>query len=434
MLKHVEETSPTTRKLIIDIPSSIIEEEISNAYNRLRGSAKVSGFRVGKVPQAILEKKFGKDIEAKVLEKVVPEYYSRAVEEAGIFPVSFPSIEGNLQLAKTQSGTGNYHPLSFSATMEIKPEIKDLSYENISLKEQSYTVEDHEVETALSGLQESRAFLQATEKPLKEGDMAVIDCDAFIDKQEVSELRSRDYPFILGSPGMPKDFSDALAGKKKADSLEIPVQFSPDMANKTVAGKKVFFQVTIKETKEKILPHFDAEFSKGFQCSDMEELRGKIKENIDKQKKKKRDDEYKKGLVDHLVGTHTFEVPRSMVLKELESLIEDLKQDSMMKGQQTKSDEELRREYESAARKNVRTMLILDTIGKKEKIEVTEDDMNQAVKEVAAQHNIEPEEVKKLYIAKEGSLDGLKHRLYSGKVLDFLLSRAVIEKEHVIKS
>jgi trigger factor len=434
MLKHIEETSPTTRKLNIDIPSSIIEQEIAHAYSRLRGSAKVPGFRIGKVPQAILEKKFGKDIETQVLEKVVPEYYSRAVEEAGIFPVSFPSIDGNLQLSKDQSGTDHYQPLSFSATVEVKPEIKGLSYENIALKEKSFTVEDHEVETALSGLRESRAFLRVTEKPLKEGDMAVIDCDASIDKQEVGELRSRDYPFMLGSPGMPKEFSNALAGKKKGDSVEIPVQFSPDMANKTVAGKKVFFHVTIKETKEKVLPELDDEFSKGFQCSSMDDLRDKVKENIEKQKKKKRDDEYKKEIVEHLVNTHSFEVPRSMVLKELESLIEDVKQDSMMKGQQTKSDEELRREYESASLKNVQTMLILDTVGKKEKIEVTEDDMKEAVKEVAAQHNVEPEEVKKLYIAKEGSLDGLKHRLYSGKVLDFLLSRALIEKETIIKS
>jgi trigger factor len=420
MLKQVEETSPTTRKLEINIPSSVIEKEISNAYNKLRSSAKIPGFRVGKVPQSILEKKFGKDVEAQVLEKIVPEFYTKAVQEAHIVPISFPDIGGTLKLVKNQ-------PLSFTATVEVKPEIKDLTYEGIALKEKTFTVEENEVDTALKTLQESRAILNVTEGPVKEGDMAVIDYNSFIDNKEINELQTKDYPFIIGSHALPKEFTDALSGKKTGDTFEMNIHFEKDLPNKTVAGKDVLFKVSVKEMKERILPQLDDEFAKGFNFNSTDELKKHVRENLGKRKESRRDSEYKKEIVDHLINNNSLETPHSLVQKELESLIDEAKQNSLSQGQAVKTDEELRKEYEPAANKNVKTMLILDAIGQKEKIEVTEDDVNRAVEEVAAQHQIKPDEVKKLYITQEGSLNGLKHRLYSGKVLDLVLSRADIK-------
>ncbi|UCF87263.1 MAG: trigger factor [Nitrospiraceae bacterium] len=424
MLKDVEETSPTTRKLTINISPEIIDKEMSNAYNRLRTNAKIPGFRVGKVPQAILEKKFGKDIEAQVLEKIVPEFYSEAVKQAKIFPITYPEIAGKLELKKNQ-------PLSFTATVEVKPELKDISSEGIVLKEKTFSVEETEIEAAIKMIRESRALLQVTDGPIQEGDMAVIDYSAFVDKNEVKELQSKDYPFILGSHVMPRTFSEAFSGKKKGDSFEVTIPFESDTPNKTIAGKDVLFKVTVKEMKKRILPDLDEEFAKGLSYGSMEELKKNISENIEKKKKTQIDSEYKRELTEHLISNHSFEVPQSMVNRELESLIDESKQHAMSKGKTVKPDGELRTELEPLAFKNVKAMLILDTIGKKEKIEVNEDDMKEAIDEVASQHNLKPEEVKKLYIAQEGSLDGLKHRLYTGKVLDFVLSKANIEKSEV---
>jgi trigger factor len=424
MLKEVEETSPTTRKLTIDISPAVIEKEMSNAYNKLRTNAKIPGFRVGKVPLAILEKKFGKDIEAQVLEKIVPEFYSEAVKEAKIFPITYPEIDGKLELKKNQA-------LSFIATVEVKPELKDISYEGIELKEKTFSTEEKEIEEALKMLRESRALLQVTEGPIQEGDMAVIDYSAFVDKSEVKELQSKDYPFILGSHVMPKAFSEVFSGKKKGDSFEVTIPFEADVPNKSIAGKEVLFKGTVKEMKERILPELDEEFAKGLNYGSMEELKKNISETIHKKKKNQIDSEYKRALTEHLIRNHDFEVPQSMVKRELESLIDESKQHAMSKGKPVKPDEELRIEFEPFALKNVKAMLILDAIGKKEKIEAGEDDMKEAIDEVASQHNLKPEEVKKLYIAQEGSLDGLKHRLYTGKVLDFVLSKANIEKSAV---
>ncbi len=428
MLKQVEETTPTTRKLKVDIPSSAIEEEINNAYNKLKATAKVPGFRAGKVPLSILEKKFGKNIEAQVLEKLVPEFYANAIKEAKITPITFPYIDGKLEIKKNQAGTDRFQPLSFTATVEIKPHIKDLKYENITLKEKPCTVEEHDIENAIKALQSNKAVLKVSEGPLTEGDVAIINCDAFIDGKEVIELRSKEYPFAIGSPAMPKEFSSAFSGRKKGDNFEVKIDFEQSYPNKAVAGKDVLFKISVIELKETVLPQLDDEFAKDFNCSTMEELRKKLTENIQDQKTKRIDKEYKDELMDYLNKNHDIEVPQSLIKKEIEFQIDRAEQDALGKGQKIKDKADLEKEYEPIAFKNVKTMLIIEAIGTKENVKVVDEDIKQAIDEVAAQHSLKHEEVKKLYIAEDGSLDGLKHRLYGGKVLDVILSKATIEK------
>jgi trigger factor len=422
MLQEVEELTPTVRKLKINIPSSEVEDEIASAYNNLKARVKIPGFRVGRVPQAMLEKKFGKDIENEVIEKIVSKSYSKAIQEAQILPITYPNIEGNLELIRN-------HPLSFTATVEVKPDIKNLNYEGIALKEKAFSVEKEEVETAINKLQENNAVLKVSEGPLKEGDVTVIDCDAFINMQEVGELKLKDYPFIIGSQILPEEFSKSLADKKKGENFEIKIKFDESYPDKNIADKEVLFKVSVKEMKEKILPQLDDDFAKGFNLNSVEELKNKVTENIYTGKKIKTDNEYKNQLLDNLISSNNFEAPASMVARELDFLIDEAKQDTMRNGKAIRTDEELRKEYEQIAAKNVRGILLIESIGKKEKIEITEEDTDAAINEIASQYKLKPEEIKKIYIMKDGSLDGIKNGLYSDKVLGLVLSKAVIKKE-----
>lgn len=422
MLQEDEETTPTIRKLKINIPFSVIEEELANAYGKLRARANLPGFRVGKAPQAILEKKFGKDIEKEVIEKIVPEFYSKAVREAQILPVTYPSIEEKIELTKNQ-------PLSFTATVEVKPELKNLNYEGIALKERTFTVEEDEVQTATKMFQERRAVLKVSEGPVKEGDVAIIDCDASVDGKKVAELSLKDFPLIPGSPQkIPQEINDAINGKKKGESFDVNITFDKSYPDKTVADKQVNFKIKVNEIKERILPPLDDEFAKGFECKNMKALSEKIRENIHNRKKNQINSEFKQELIDNLTSSYNFEVPASMVNRELEFLIDEAKQNALKTGEVIKSDDEIKKEYEKPAIKNVKSLLILEAIGKKEKIEINEDDVNQSLNEIAAQHNLTPEEIKKIHIMRDGSLDGIKNRLFADKVLDFILSKATIEK------
>ena len=164
-----------------------------------------------------------------------------------------------------------------------------------------------------------------------------------------------------------------------------------------------------------------------FKCSDMEELKKKIHENIYNRKKNQITTEYKNEIIDYLVSNHNLDVPASMVNRELEHMILEAKQSLTRDNIPIKKDEELKKDYEQKARKNMAGLIILEAIGKKEKIEITEDDIKKAIDELAAQNELKPEEVKKLYIMRDGSLDGLKNRLFTDKILDAVLSKAVIK-------
>lgn len=427
MPQEIEKITSTIRKLKINIPSNIIEEEIANAYSKLRASVKIPGFRAGRVPHAILEKKFSKDIEAEVIEKVIPEFYSKAIKEAQITPVSYPSINERIELVKNQ-------PLSFTVTVEVKPRIENLTYEGIVLKEKSFSIEDNEVNTSMEFLQKERTLFSVSQGPIEDGDMAIIDYDVIVGENEVKELSAKGYPLVHSSQMMPKEVSDALLGKKNGDSIEVRIHFDDTHPNKLIAGKDVLFKITVTEVKKKFIPALDDEFAKGLGCKDIDELKKKIYDEIYNKKKKQINMEYKKELLNTLINSHDFEVPPSMLEREIEALVLKAKEYTIQRGEPLKGDEELRQEYKKMAIENIKSALVLEAIGMKQKIEVAEEDINKAINELAKEYSLMPEEVKKLYITSEGSLEGFKSRLYGDKVLDLILSKAIIKSDKVESS
>jgi len=417
MLQNIETVSPTTKRLTINIPSEVIQSETDSVYHRLQMSARIPGFRPGKVPRSLLEKRFGRSVEAEVIEKIIPKYYLEAVKEANIEPVSYPNIEDKITIKKGE-------PLSFTVTVEVKPELKDLNYTDIKLKRIDTTVQDDEVEKVLSLLRESKAVYSSTEDTLKEGDMAIIDCEAFIDEELKEELSYKEYPYLIGAKSMPEELNSALTGKKKGDSLEVKIKFEDDHPNKTIAGKEVLFRIKVKEGKKKNLPPVDDEFARDENCQNVEELKNKIRENLKKKLERHANLRYKKEIMDELIKRHDFDVPASMVEAELSELIHNKKNTALSKGEKPKNDEDLREELKPVAQENVKAVILLEAIGKKEGIEVTEDDMNRAFEELAESNNLKIEEIKKIYAMSEGSIDALKDQLFADKVLEFLLERS----------
>lgn len=420
MLQEIEQISPTTKKLKINIPLEVIQSETDSVYNKLRNTSKIPGFRPGKIPQAILVKKFSKNVEAEVIEKIVPEFYIKAIKEANLDPVSYPQIDDKIELVPGQ-------PLVFTVTIEVKPEIGELKYEGISLNKKTFEVQDDEIEKTLNLMRESRALYSVTDDALNADDMAVINSEAYIDGKLHEELSYKEYPLLLNSEAMPKEFIDAIIGGKKGDTAEVKINFESDHPNKTLSGKEVVFKVQITETKKKNIPPLDDDFAKEANCGNLEELRNKIRDNIGNMKKSQINLEYKKDILNELIKRHDFDVPASMVMGEIESLIFKAKQDAERKGITVKSDEEMRKEFGMTAKDNVKSVMLLEAVGKKEKIETTEDDVKKAIDEIAARNNLKPEEVTKLYTVREGSMDALKSRLFADKVLEFILEKATIQ-------
>ena len=441
MLKAVEDINQTKKRLRIEIPSDLIEREIQNSLEKLRHTVKIPGFRPGKAPVNLIEKRFGKQVEAEVLEKVVPEQLGNAIREAAIDPVTMPVLEEEFDYKRN-------NPLAFAVTLEVKPKIENLAYENITVKDIPVNVEESDVEDALKALQNKKAVFEVADKVVEMDDFVSFEyVDSEIaggeDISSVKETISK-----MGNEIFPPDIMEKVIGKQKGDIIEFTTTFAAT-ASKELAGRTAQIKVKISEVKKKTLPEIDNEFAKDLGYETMADLREKAREKIYAAKTEHIRKIQKAEIIRKLVESSTFEVPESLVGKEIEAImmhksISGSKEDSVSgnsvsdtlepvsSGQdmEKNKEEDPQAELRSKAVRNVQAHFILDTIGQKEGIIVSDNEVDERIASLAQKLSATPESVRNYYLYREGSLDGLKHSIMEDKVMDALLAKATIEKEN----
>jgi trigger factor len=441
LLKAVEDINQTKKRLRIEIASDLIEREIKNSLEKLRHTVKIPGFRPGKAPVNLIEKRFGKQVEAEVLEKVVPEQLGNAIREAAIDPVTMPVLEEEFDYKRN-------NPLAFAVTLEVKPKIENLAYENITVKDIPVNVEESDVEDALKALQNKKAVFEVADK--------VVEMDDFVSFEYVdSEIAGgEDISLVketiskMGNEIFPPDIMEKVIGKQKGDIIEFTTTFAAT-ASKELAGRTAQIKVKISEVKKKTLPEIDNEFAKDLGYETMTDLREKAREKIYAAKAEHIRKIQKAEIIRKLVESSTFEVPESLVGKEIEAImmhksISGSKEDSVSEnsvsdtfepvssGQdmEKNKEEDPQAELRSKAVRNVQAHFILDTIGQKEGIIVSDNEVDERIASLAQKLSATPESVRNYYLYREGSLDGLKHSIMEDKVMDALLAKATIEKEN----
>lgn len=438
MLKSIEDINATKKRLRIEIPSDVIEKEIVDSLEKVRQKAKIPGFRPGKAPISLIEKRFGKEVEAEVLDKVIPEYYSKALKEAEITPVATPTFEERLDFKRN-------NPLNLLFAVEVLPKIENLEYENIKIKDIPVIVDEAEVEEYLKKLQEDKAVYEVAEKDVEKDDLVTfdyIDCNIIGEesppslKEQISEM---------GNEIFPLDIMEKVIGKKKGEFVEFNTTFDESCKSKELAGKTVEMKVLIKEIKKKNLPAIDDEFAKDLGFENITEMRGRIRERLSAFKKEQIGKIQKANIINKILETHKFEVPETLFRRELESLMmqeslsqkksvettsvsDNLEQEKVIAPQSQEDVEKMQAELENRALRNVQASIIVDMIGQKEGIAVADNEVNDRISLIAQRLSATPEAVRNFYYYREGSLEGLKHSIYEDKVMDLLLSKAVIEK------
>ena len=423
MLKTIEEVSSTKKRLKIEIPSQTIEKEISLSLEKLRQRTRISGFRVGKAPLNLIEKKFGKEVEGEVLQKLIPKVYSETIKEAQLKPVDNPVFEEMGDFKRQE-------PFNITLLVEVMPGIEGLNYTGIKVPDADTEVKDSDMEDVLSRIREEKAIVEPSEEPLKEGDIAILDYTV-----DGEEKTFESQVFKVGGPSMPAEFSRGLTGKKKGEKLEITVNFPEDYPVKETAGKEVLFHITLKDTKKVKLAALDDELAKDLGHATFEELKAHIKTEVGKSKKLAAGKIQKAEIMKKLIESHNFEAPEGLVEKELTGMVEERTAQKQApgsaQGEEAGSQEDLRAVREGLrveAVRNVKARLLLDVIGEREKVEVSEDDINEKVVQIAQRLSISPENVVKYYVSRHGSLDSLRHAVFEEKVLDMLLEKAQFEK------
>lgn len=422
----VEEISPVKKAIKIEVPLEIVTREISEAYSTLKKRVQIPGFRKGKAPQSILEKRYAQSVEEDVIRKLVPDYYQRAIKETGLRPVELPAIE-KVELKKDA-------PLSFTANVEITPEIKLGTYEGLKLKAPRVEVTNMDVDRALEALQDQQSHLEACpdDHIIADKDFVVMDFEGMIDGTPFEGGTGKNQTVQVGSNAFIPGFEDQLLKHKKGDEFMINTPFPDNYPKKDLAGKKAGFAVQIREVKKKVLPKLDDEFAKDLgSFESLEKLKEKIRADLEERFKKESEQAIRRESMKQVVEAHHFEVPGSLIEREVQDSIHRLQQ-RLPKGvtleQANMDPAKLRQEIEPVARDKVKGRLILQAIAGKEKITVEKEDIDKAVEETAVELKLAPDDVRRLILSQDGSMDVFRARLMEDKALDWVVSQAKIEK------
>ncbi len=428
MTTAVEDITSTKKRLKIEIPADTIEKEYRDSLDKMRQRAKVPGFRPGKAPLNLIEKRFGDDIKSDIIDRLVPEYYSKTLTEAELVPVTLPKFESEVELKRNE-------PLSFTLTVEVRPAISDLNYTGLKVDDVEVKVEDKEIDETIKGLQEGRAMYEVVEREIREEDLVVIDyvkCDPTGEKELSS---AKDQVMNLGNKIAPKGILEELIGRKKGDIVEIAL---PSVEGGEViedAGDGNRLKITIKEVKEKSLPVIDDELAKDFGHESLESLRGRVREGLLKAKKDKAAGGQKEKLLETLLQTYEFDIPESLLDRELESLVVNEKLSRKKskelvapEAEAPEDDAQLAEELRPKAVNNVKTAILLDVIAEKENIAASEEELRTRIGILARHFQTTPENVINLFVTKDGSLENLRRTIRDEKVMDLVLAKAEVAK------
>jgi trigger factor len=424
MKASVEEISSIKKKVSIEIPEDQVAKEVDSAYKDLGKRAKIKGFRPGKVPRNILERYFKDYVKAEVIQKLIEETYPKALSETRLEPVSPPVVDpGEFEGGK---------PFQYSAVIEIKPDIQLGGYTELKIEGKKEEVKDEEVEERLKALQNLHANLKTISeaRPIQPGDYVIVDYEASLDGKPLEEGKATDFTVEVGSGQFIPTFEEKLIGLKPEEEKEIEVSFPEDYRYQKWAGKTISFHVKIKEVKEKILPPLDDEFAKDLgDYSSFEELRTKLKGEIEKEKELALEQQLKDRVVDQLLEANPFEVPESLVEEQAKTLVSDTKLRLAAQGVDIKNlgitEEKLQEDYRAVAQRQVKTFLILERIAVQEGILATDEEAEARLQEMAERLRQKLDVVKRYY-EKNGLLPEVKAGIIRDKTLNFLLEKANI--------
>ncbi len=415
MQKRVEEVSPTKKRFIIEVPPDVVEERIISSLKKIGRTARIPGFRPGRAPLSILNKRFGKDVEREVLEELIPEVYTKAVQEENLSPVAPPQFEDYQFQRKS--------PLKMTFTVEHRPEIEGLNYEDITVTEEEITIEDEEIERVLKSFAAERARFTDVDRPARKDDIVIIDYEIVEDGQKAEKQMVQ-----IGNKNVPSGLSEALEGKSRGDEFEAKVEFAEDFPNESLAGRAVTFKGVIKEVKEVRIPELDDELARDAGFKDFDELKEKARESLKKAKTQAQIERQKEEIVEELLKRHDFPLPESMVQEELDYLINQEKQQ-----RPDASEEQLREELKERAERNVRATILLDVIAEREKVDLSEEEIKDRIMKVSYEMHMSPEVFMQLYLQEPEAYFRFKESLKREKALDLLLDRAEKKTENQTK-
>ena len=435
---EIEDVDSCNKKIKFEIPHQEYDKKVKQYYQKLGREVKVPGFRKGKVPIALLEKQFGPDVKKEVLSNLISEELNNAIVEKDLRAVGQP----HLLEVNAEEGTD----ISVSASVEVLPTVELQDYSGIELKMATPRVTDEEVDQTIEALRQRKAEnVQVTGRPAQDKDLLKIDFTSKLGDQPFEGGSAQDQIIQAGGGQLIEGLDKGMIGMEIGETRDIQVQVPEDYHNKEIAGKDVDFQIVLKGIQEQKLPDLDDEFARSVEDKDyasMDDMKQRVRSELEDFEHKEAKKAMKKKLAEKITELNQLDIPEGLLKDQVKFMAEQARKKEAKEGHQHQDHDhdhdhgvevtpELLTQYREPAMKALQEELILDQLARDLKAEVTEEELEQEVKNMSqllGGGNLQ--QIKREW-EKNGILARLHNRMKRDKTLDAALEKVTIKEEKV---
>jgi trigger factor len=430
MSMQVNETSAEglKREFTVVVPSNDVEFTVIERLTEVGNSVSIPGFRPGKVPIALLKKRYGDAVKGEVLEKIVQDSWQQALTDKGLRPAMQPKVE----IVTFEDGVD----LEYKLEVELLPDIEPIEFSKMELDRRVVNVDDEEVNKALVRLAENRRVFEAVEgRAAEKGDQVVIDFTGKVDGEEFAGGSVNDFELEIGGAAFLPGFDDQIAGMKSGDTKTVKIDVADDHPNDQLQGKQVEFDVTAKEVREPQAAAVDDELAKSSGMENLDAMKAAVKEQLEREYSQLSRAHLKRELLDKLSDEQKFELPQGIVESEFDGIwkqvLDAKERDALDPDDIDKSEDELKASYREIAERRVRLGLLLTDVGRTNNISVTQDDVNRAIHTEASRFPGQEARVIEYFQKDPNALQELQAPIFEDKVVDFVIEMAKINEQEV---
>ncbi len=416
----VESTGALERRMRVEVPIERIESEVDSRLKSVGKTAKIKGFRPGKIPARVVRQRYGKQVRQEVVGEIMQKSYSDAVMQENLKPAGGPKIEAEDEDGKT---------FAYVATFEVLPEVKLKDLEKIKVEKPDVSIGDEDLDDMLMSLRRQRATWEEVDRKSKDSDRVVVDFTGTVDGEEFQGGSGKEIPVVLGQGQMLPDFEKGLKGVKTGDEKTIKVKFPKDYHAEDLAGKTAEFVINTHRVEKEILPELNDEFAEAFNVTEggMEQFRNDVRENMEREAKQKIDGDVREQVMAGLIEKNPIDVPQALVHEEMHTMqheamqrlgIEDHDQAPPMEN------------FKEAADKRVRLGLLLRQLISEKSISVDDAALRGRVEEMCAGYE-NAEDMVNMYMANPQIMQQVEPMVVEQKAIDWLLENGKVKSKKV---
>lgn len=416
MQVSVETTSGLGRRMKVQIPAEQIDQQVQNKLQQLARTVRLDGFRPGKVPLSVVNKRYGTQVREEAADELIASSYEEALQQQALRPAGEPSIE------KTSNVPGE--TFEYVATFEIYPDIEVPDLGAIEIEQPQVEINDDDLSNMMEKLRKQRMTWNPVERQARQGDRLIIDFEGKIDGQHFAGNKASQVPLELGSGSMIPGFEEQLVGVSAGDNTSLEVTFPADYASREVAGKTAQFEVTVHGVSEPALPELNDDFAAAFGVTDggIDAFRAEVRNNMQRELDATIKARVKQQVFDGLLARAELDLPASLVDSEIDALIKNQGADAETPVENS------RENLEAEARRRVSLGLLIAEIVKQNQLQVDPDRVRETIEGIAASYE-KPEEVVQWYYSNQEMLHGIQTFVMEDVVVDWIKNQSKLTEK-----